>query len=226
MEVTFTCTTSKRFILFQRMMLSFYYTCKDIKLISDFVCVDDRSDEKDLKEMKHIFSKINFISNPIGGQLNSIKLLLENIKTEWIFHTEDDWVFLKQDNYIKKMFDIANTDDRIKNVTLRFWECMYIKDNDLEYRMHVYSPMDYKTEWNIIRINDCTYAGLSLNPGLIHVPTLRKCVENISQTDAKDRTWDRTMSMNFWNMGFRRANLINNYVDHTGLIHSQYVEGV
>ena len=221
-EITWTCTLSKRLSLFKTMMLSFFYNCQDIKLISEFLLADDHSEKADIALIRHEFPKVKILNNEKGGQLNSIKLLLENVKTDWIFHTEDDWKFIKEDHYIKKAFEIIETDKRIKNVVFRFWECMYIKDDDIEYRMHVYNPMDYKKDWDIIKLNDCTYGGLSLNPGIIHVPTLKKCIENITQVDIKDRTWDRKMSENYWNMGLKRANLKENYVEHTGVECSCY----
>ncbi len=214
--ITFTCTTSKRINLFKKMMLSFYYTCLDMDLISDFIVIDDGSSEEDVVTMKKLFPKIRYLNNSIGGQLESIKILMKNVKTDYIFHTEDDWNFLIQDHYIKKSFEVMKTDERIKQVTLRLWKCMYIKHDDIEYRMHVFSPMDYKTEWDIIKLNDCTIGGLTLNPGIIHFPTMKKCFEGLNQKSKEDRTWDRIIAKRFWDMGYRRANLNVEYIEHTG----------
>jgi hypothetical protein len=207
-------------------MLSFYYTCKDINLISEFICIDDNSSSKDFEIMIRMFPKVKFIKNQKGGQLESIKLLIENIDADYIFHTEDDWEFLIQDNYIQKCIEIIKTDKRIKQVILRFWDCMYVKHNDIEYRMHVYSPMDYKKDWDIIKHNDCTIGGLTLNPGLIDFKVFKECFKNVKQNDKKDRTWDREISKRFWDMGYKIANLCQKYIEHTGILCSCYPIGV
>lgn len=224
--ITFTCTTSKRLELFKKMMLSFYYTCLDINLISEFICIDDGSSDEDFSVMNKLFPKIRFIKNRVGGQLESIKILLKNVKTDYIFHTEDDWNFLIQDNYISKCIEIMKTDERIKQVTLRFWECMYVKDKNIDYRMHVYAPMDYKKDWDIIKLNDCTFPGLSLNPGLIDFNVLKKCFENVKNKDKNSRLWDRVVSKKFYDLGYKRANLNKEYIEHTGQTNSRYPVGV
>ena len=223
-DITFTCTGGGRLDLFKKMMLSFWYTCLDVDLITDFICVDDGSSDNDFNTMCKMFPKIKFIKNNTGGQLQSIKLMLDMVKTKYIFHTEDDWYYLIQDNYITKCLKIMESDYRIKNVTLRFWDCMYIKQHNIEYRMHVYSPLDPEKEWDIIKYNDCTYGGLSLNPGLIDTNVLRECIQDISQIDKRSRYFDKEMSQNFWDIGYRRANLNSEYVEHTGAVNSRYKE--
>jgi len=226
MKITWTCTTSKRLDLFKKMMLSFYYTCLDKNLISDFICIDDGSSYKDFRTMQKLFPRVNFIENEKGGQLESIKILMQNVKTDYIFHTEDDWNYLIQDHYIKKCLDIMKIDKRIKQVTLRFWECMYVKQGNIDYRMHVFSPLDYHKDWDIIKVNDCTFPGLSLNPGLINFKVLKECFRNVKQDDNQDRTWDRVISKRFWNKGYKRANLNDEYIEHSGAGKSLYPTGV
>jgi hypothetical protein len=226
MKIVWTCTSSKRIDLFKKMMLSFYFTCLDIKLISEFICVDDGSSEEDFKSMQKMFPKIRFIKNQKGGQVESLRILLKNVKTDYIFHTEDDWDFLIQDNYITKCLDIMKLDNRIREVTLRFWDCIYVKQDNIDYRVHVFSPMDYKKDWDIIKKNDCTIGGLTLNPGLIHFDTFKECLKGIHQKDKQDRTWDRIIAKKFWDSGYKRANLNAKYINHTGQINSRYSVGV
>lgn len=221
-SITFTCTTSKRFDLYVQMMISFFYSCLDMDLIENYIIVDDGSPINEIHEMGRLFPKTNVIKNTKGGQLNSIKMILDCVDTEYMFHSEDDWNFLIQDHYIRKGFDIMHTDSRIKQVTLRFWECMYINDDGLEYRMHNYSPMDIKEDYDIIKYSDCNYGGLTLNPSLIHVPTFKECMKNVHQENSESRIWDKKLSMNYWNAGYKRANLNDEYIEHTGTYDSRY----
>jgi hypothetical protein len=79
-----------------------------------------------------------------------------------------------------------------------------------------YNPIPFKGNWDIIKENDCTYGGLSFNPSLIHVSTLKKCLDGVYQDMSDNREWDKMVSQKFWNMGYRRANLMNNYIWHIG----------
>lgn len=228
MRIVFTCTTSQRYFLFQDMMLSFYNTCKDVDLISKFYCIDDGSSKIEYGQMLRMFPKMKIHRSPGTGQLLSIQTLIamvDEFGADYIFHTEDDWKFLIEDKIITKCLDIMATDDRIKQVTLRPWECMYVKHGSIDYRMHVYDPMDYKKDWDIIKYNDCTMGGLTLNPSLVDFKVFKECFSGITNDDPQSRTWDREVARRFWDAGYKRANLNGEYIEHTGAAHSRYPKG-
>ena len=134
------------------------------------------------------------------------------------FMWEDDWRWLLEDNYIRKAFNVIWCDERIKQVTFRYWNCMHVVQGDIEYKMHVFNPIPFNTagNWDIIKENDCTYGGLSMNPSLVHVPTVRECIKDIRQDSPENRGWDKIMSKKYWDMGYRRANLLDEYIYHIG----------
>jgi hypothetical protein len=219
-KISLCMTTSRRFNLWFRTIKSFITNCLDKDLIYETIIVDDRSSNEDLIKMQQMLCKyqlprINIISNQEYGQLNSIKMLYNITEMKYVLHLEDDWSFLIRDNFIRKSFDIMFSDRRIKQVTFRYWECVYVKDDDIEYRIHHYSPLPLK-EWDIIKYNDCTYYGLSFNPGIVYKKIVQDCIKNVIQQDPENRTWDKEVSKNFWDLGYKRANLCEEYITHIG----------
>jgi hypothetical protein len=93
--------------------------CKDINLISKYFCIDDRSSEKDLEEIKRLYSFLEIVKTDRPGQAWSYKKMLELVKTEWVLYWEDDWDTVHSGKFITEALDIANADDRIKNVVYR-----------------------------------------------------------------------------------------------------------
>ncbi|MFX0132987.1 MAG: hypothetical protein ACFFDN_05005 [Candidatus Hodarchaeota archaeon] len=214
MKIIWTCTAGRRISYFIQMMDSFLDTCQDKDLISRFICIDDRSEKRDLEILKKRYPIIEFYNNLKYGQLNSLKLLLD-LDAEYLFHTEDDWLFLADESYITKCLKIMDLDNRIKQVTLRHWETMYIKQNEFEYGMHVYSPFD-TFRWNVVQYNDCDYPGLSFNPSLIDYKVFKKCIVAGKQDTPECRGWDKQVAKAFWDFGYKRANLYGNYIKHIG----------
>lgn len=95
--VTLTITTCKRLPLFIKTMESFMRSCVDKHLIKEFICVDDNSSEEDRKVMqeKFPFFKYIFKGPESKGHAKSMQIIArEAVKTPYIFHMEDDWLFL------------------------------------------------------------------------------------------------------------------------------------
>lgn len=100
--ITFTITTCKRLELFKKTMDSFLTYCKDQHLISRWICVDDNSSTDDREKMKRLypFFEFHFKSRGQKGHARSMNMLRSLVKSEYIFHMEDDWEFCKEGNYI------------------------------------------------------------------------------------------------------------------------------
>lgn len=117
--VTFTITTCKRLPLFIRTMESFMRSCADKHLIKEFICVDDNSAEKDRKIMKEKFPFFRFIfKDPADkGHAKSMRILSQEAnKTPYIFHTDDDWLFLNP-IYLSDLIEIM-IESGVKQVAL------------------------------------------------------------------------------------------------------------
>ena len=109
-KISFSVTTCKRLDLFIRTMNSFINCCQDILLIDEYICVDDNSTEKDREEMKKLypFFKWIFKTPEQKGHVESMNMIIQNVKTDYLIHLEDDWLFLVKDNYITNGLEILN----------------------------------------------------------------------------------------------------------------------
>lgn len=215
-KVTFTITTSRRLSLFIKTMESFLKRCKDKERIVRWICCDDRSSSSDFSAMKNKYPFIEFYRSPKPGQAANLNFLFSKVKTEWIFHNEDDWLFIRDGKFIGEMLKIARSDKRIRNIVLRHWRGVYVKNGDLEYRVHVYYE---HCGPNHIKRADMKWFGYSLNPGLQHKPTidaLGSYNEDAGIVGYQGRFFDRPQAMQYNKMGLKRANLMQGYIEHIG----------
>jgi hypothetical protein len=215
-KVTVTMTTSRRLNLFIKTINSFIHYCHDLDLIDDWICCDDRSSQADFDYMVRNYSFIKFIRSEIPGQAASLNLLFDQVKTEYCWHQEDDWEYLQGGEFIHKCFDVMNQDSQIKNVVLREWKGVYNKKGNVEYILHTYRP---EADKNLAYLYDWSYPGFSLNPGLLHLPTIVSLGKNEERTD---RLFDRPMALKYEQAGFKRANLMGTYITHIGEDNSAY----
>lgn len=220
-QIEFTITCSKRLDLFIITINSFLENCLDTDLISRWILSDDHSDSKDLETIKQLYPFFEIYNSPGKGQAYNLNNLFSKVTTEWFFHCEDDWLFFKKDHFIRKAFDVASSDPRIKNVVLREWNGPYVKIGDLEYRMHAYHP---NGSIHIMPWNDWRWFGYSLNPGLQHLPTVKLIGEYPTNAIGlpHPRYFDRPPAIAYRMAGYLRANLMEGYIEHIGKGRSVY----
>lgn len=214
-DVTMTMTCGRRLNLFKKTVESIKENFLDYQNIDKWVCVDDRSSEYDYHSMEKRYKFIEFHHNEKHGQFESLKMILDLVDTEWIMHTEDDWTYIHKDTILDKLFAVAADDDRLRNVTLRFWKGPYVKHGDLEYYVHHFrkEPDDFRHS----KRSDCDWYSVSFNPGILHVPTLRECFKATEkQDDLESRVWDKAIAKYYLDKGYKRANLTQEYIRHTG----------
>jgi len=103
--VYLTITSCKRYDLFCKTVDSFLLCCKDIDMITGFLCVDDNSSEEDRRQMleKYHFFKFYFKKEEERGHLKSMNIIWHKVRESgakyWI-HLEDDWLFIKPEYYV------------------------------------------------------------------------------------------------------------------------------
>lgn len=108
--VTFTITSCKRFDLFEKTMNSFLHCCKDIDKIDTWFCVDDNSSEEDRVKMKELYPFFNFYwkTEEEKGHPRSMNIIRDFVKTEFVFHMEDDWKFFEKRTYISDCMSVLS----------------------------------------------------------------------------------------------------------------------
>lgn len=217
-KITFTMTTCRRLELFFKTMDSFLENCLDTDLIERWIVSDDRSNDRDIEEMKNRYPFLEIYKSPQPGQSASLDFLFSKVKTKWFFHCEDDWLFIKRGHFIRKLFDVAFDDIQIKNVILRYWQGVFIKHGKLKYYMHIYNknaidnPVDIKTSKHF---NNWTWYGYSFNPGLQNKVIIDILGKNKSHIE--NREWDKKPARKYLALGFKTANLTEKYIEHIGI---------
>lgn len=229
MKINITLTTYKRRNLFEKTMDSFLNTCLDLDLVDKWLVGDDGSSKEDVSWMKEKYPFLTIYQNPKKGQASNINNIFSQVETEWFFHMEDDWLFLKKDNYIRKLFDIVLHNDLVKNATLRYWtgDKKDIREtpNGISYFIHNYLPIRpsrmkqrlSEEEKQRLYAADALWCGYTLNPSLQHKPTIDLLGKYDEGFDIKGRGWDRPVAIKYYELGYKRANLIDSqYIAHIG----------
>lgn len=112
-------TTCKRRDLFERTINSLLKCCLDIYLVSEWFCVDDNSSDEDREIMKKKYPFINFYFKTVEekGHPRSMNIIRDRVlksNVKYLFHLEDDFEFLVQDEYISKCIHVLETDLELK----------------------------------------------------------------------------------------------------------------
>ena len=112
--VTFSMTTCKRFDLFYRTMTSFVNCMLDRDMIKEWYIIDDHSSDEDINNMKTLFPFLTIIRKESSqkGHPQSMNIIRNLVKTPYLLHMEDDWVFFKPDHYIRKSLDVLSTNKK------------------------------------------------------------------------------------------------------------------
>ena len=122
-EVTLVITSCGRFDLLKRTLDSFFE--KNTYPIKKIIITEDSTEGKKLENLisqyeneknKHNFCLI--INETREGQLRSIDKAYNEVDTEYIFHCEDDWIFLKK-GFIEKSLKLLKEDRTLLTVGLR-----------------------------------------------------------------------------------------------------------
>ncbi len=133
-KVTFVLTSCKRFDLLEPTLHSFlkYNTFA----IEEYIIIEDSPNIDKLNRVLKKFPEINFTvlyNDPQLGQLRSIDRAYSLVKTDYIFHCEDDWLFYRS-GFIENSFSILLENEKVINVWLR--EQNDTNDHPLETTVH------------------------------------------------------------------------------------------
>jgi hypothetical protein len=113
-------TSCKRYDLFEQTVNSLINNVKDLYMIERFICIDDNSSHEDRKKMleKYPFIEFVFKKPEQKGHVESMNMILKklNDKDKFIFHLEDDWVFLTRRNYIGNSIRLLKDNPKVGQV--------------------------------------------------------------------------------------------------------------
>ena len=114
-NLTFTITTCKRLDYFIESMDTFILRCQDIDFIDLWICIDNNSSESDRNIMKERYPFFTFIYKTVEtkGHAKSMNILWDTIKTDYVFHFEDDWKIIDDFRIINFFNYMKNNCDQL-----------------------------------------------------------------------------------------------------------------
>jgi len=117
-KITLVITSCGRFDLLKETLISFFKF--NTYPIEECIIIEDSGTVSTLDFLKEFIPvPVKFIINPINlGQMKSIDLAYAEVKTNYIFHCEDDWEFFKS-GFIEESFKILEVDPTVFTVWLR-----------------------------------------------------------------------------------------------------------
>ena len=196
-EITFALTSCGRPDLLERTLDSFLkfnkYPIKRFKIIDDSgkQGINDKIVEK--------YPDFEWIHNPKQlGQSASIDLLYVDIDTEYIFHCEDDWEFLKE-GFIEESLTFLEKDEYIIQAWIR---------GPSDTNGH---PIKIGETHDVVQYNfNWIWHGFSFNPGL------RRLKEYLLAKPYSSIGWETELNKFYKDLGYYSISLKDRYVKHTG----------
>lgn len=179
-------------------MESFNECCEDADLIEEVLIGDDGSDDHDVKTMWE-YGRV--LRSPLRGHAYNLNNLYSHVKTEWVFHCEDDWLFTRKGHFIRECLEIAEKLDNVKQVGI----FRTLREEGVRVIDGVCEIQDY-----------AAYGGernptFSLNPGLTNATALKEIGL------FKPIAWmELDFGIRYQRAGFVKANTLNDYCTHIG----------
>lgn len=212
MSVSVVVTSFNRRDLLQRTIESF------IKFntypIENYIIIEDSGNKK-----MHDFlinycadTEINLILNEANiGLIESIDKAYSQIKTPYVFHTEDDFEFYKS-GFIEKSLEILNAEESIMQVYIR---PANESDNPLDSAIHYIGESSYRLFGNT---TEGYWHGFCFQCGLRKMSAYDKIKPFTQWSNKKDALSVRECKIGqaYYDLGYRVAVLPEGYARHTG----------
>ena len=139
------------------------------------------------------------------GQLAAADALYQHIKTPEVFHCEDDWLFTKPAEYIRRSRKILESHRQVIMVSLRGRTGWHPLVKDPLYPFPIAQP-----DWN-------GWGGFAFNPGLRRLADWQRIGGySLHATHSAGAEHERQLSMMYHKMGYIIADLGEEIVRHLG----------
>ena len=202
---TVTLTSCRRFDLLEATLRSLLPRLDGP--LAEILIVEDSED----KGIFDVIDKVGgdgisvIVNSPPLGQMKSIDLVYSKVRTDWIFHCEDDWEFFSN-GFIEKSFSILKTFEHISMVSLRpRSELNPLIRNTPPLRLNGIQYFSAEPSLHP------EYFGYSFNPGLRRLSDYRK-VAPVADLPAGERD----VSYCFKRLGYTMGYLEEPAVRHMG----------
>ena len=233
--VTFSITTCKRMDLFEKTMNSFLNCCEDILSIDKWICVDDNSSKEDRQKMEKLypFFQFYFKNESEKGHAKSMNIIRNLVKTPYLIHFEDDWVFYSKKNYIKECLDVLNDDSSLGQclINKNFGETEECTDvvggifkqtrTGLRYYIHEFASTEEEKRKFIEKYgtykNSSYWPHFSFRPSIIRTEVLNK----VGEFNENANHFEMEYAYRYVALSYKSAFLESIYCRHTGRLTSE-----
>jgi hypothetical protein len=244
-QITVTITSCKRLRLFIRTVDSYLSNCLDVNNVKEIVCVDDNSSDQDRETMKKLFPFIRYVfkSEAEKGHVESMRIIQNmvrsgDISTKYIFHLEDDWLFL--DTFkLSDMIEILEDDACIKQVAINrnYVICPQLvvvggieryTAKNLRYFLHQHcTTPEQIAEFNITfipNLTTCYWPHFTLQPSLIDASVFRDESVEFRNVSNFEKDFAHQYADKGWKTAFVQQRHIINHIGNTikALLYSRY----
>lgn len=199
MSVTVCLTSCNRFDLLRRTLDSFFRF--NTYWIDAFYVYEDS--DKDFP-YKSDYPFVRWMGGDGRvGQIEAIDRLYEKVESDYIFHCEDDWEFMRA-GFIEASLEILSKEEKTLLVWLRG-----LRDTNGHPHKDGYMEVGYQGLWH----------GFTFNPSLRRLSDyeLLKPFSSVTTFDIHSPYWSEVkIGAEYQLMGFRSAILPDRYVGHIG----------
>ena len=217
-SISFTVTTCRRLDLFMKTMDSFYGKCLDHDLLTEFVCSDDSSSDRDRDIMERRFPHFRFLWNSNTGHAQSLSRLISEVTTDYFLHYEDDWFLLEPGCHISNALDILKANSSIRSVSLNWIRGRHrISPSGVGFCLHRYLS-DAKTLDR--KFGMPAWPGFTLNPSIHETRAVRATGPYPIRPFHE---W--CFSYAFLKRGFRTAFMDRKIIQHCGKVSAYEING-
>jgi GR25 family glycosyltransferase involved in LPS biosynthesis len=227
-KITVTMTSCKRYDLFKKTVTSFLNCCEDSHLIDEWIVVDDNSDILDRSLALAEFPFINFVwKGPEDkGHPRSMNIIKNSVKTPFIFHIEDDWIFYRREKYLSICLDILESDpsygqcllnrsygERPQCVDILCPGEMKFSSSFNRYYEHIFYGPDDKRIQSVIGKKNCTYwPHYSLRVGM----TRMDVINHVGQFNESGHHFEAEYAYRFMQSGYKTVFMDSLFCYHSG----------
>ena len=209
-KVAFVLTSCGRFDLLEKTLTSFFKY--NTYPISQYIIIEDGRDIDSLNTLLKKYPEVDFTvlhNEQQLGQMKSIERAYQEVKCDYIFHMEDDWVFYRK-GFIEDSFKVLNSDEKIMTVWLR--ETTDTNGHPVLPELHKVSDnsIDYQLMMTNHKKGDKSWHGFTFNPGL------RRLADYQLIAPMSDYPGEMEVSDIYHQHGFKAAIFPEGFVEHIG----------
>lgn len=213
-EVTVCLTSCNRWDLLKQTINSFNYL--NTYPIKKFLITEDSVKPEMKEKILHNFGDmVELIYNEVNlGPYKSIDKMYSMVETEYIFHSEDDWRFDSNPNFMTESIDVLEERKDIHQVWIR-------KDIDWSWIEPDILGTTNNAKYRMVKCPHLGgWCGFSHNPGLRRKSDYDKMFPNgfaeFIKPNEKAVHTELACNTNAMNKGYRVATLINTSCVHIG----------